>query len=148
MERATAHLQGLGMRVTDVKNAKKINTKASFLTSNSIFESDDATVPEREVCAARAPTTHTHLVSDHGVNRCMSLAQVGATLLSFDDPKLCTGCLLLPPRSKKKLTTPPPPTQLRVVGGLPDAGAPTVSPDGLPAAFVSAADFEAAVKKA
>ena len=76
---ATEYLKALGLSVASVKGSKKINKKASLLTSNSLFERDDATEPEREI---------------------------GSTLLTFGDPALCTGCLLLPPTRKKKLDAP------------------------------------------
>merc|ERR1712050_195149 len=114
----------LGMSVASVKGRKKLNTKASLLTSNSLFEQEDATEPEREI---------------------------GATLLAFDDPKLCTGCLLLPPRSKK-LAPPSAATQLRVVGAVPSTSPKgtqaTVSPDGFSAVFMLPDEFEAAIRQA
>lgn len=49
LEKSKTYFQNLGMKVQSVKGGKRINTKASILTSNSIFENEDATEPEREV---------------------------------------------------------------------------------------------------
>jgi len=120
MEQATNYFKRLGMQVRSVKGGKKINSKASWLTSNSIFENEDATDPEREV---------------------------GATLVSFEDPAVCTGCLLLAPKRKETIKTQPALPLLRIVGTAPDLG-----PDRLncrvSTLFTSPAEFEGYVKKA
>ena len=110
LKQAVAHYEGLGMRAVDVKSGKK---KVQFsINSNTIFENEDATEPDRES---------------------------GSYLMAYGEREANTGVLLLPPTSKK-VRDPSPPVMQFV--GTPAAPAAAPGPDGVRTAFIPLGQFE------
>jgi len=112
------HYEGQGMRAGKPTDLRK---KISLdINANSFYEASDAMEPDR---------------------------QPGAVLMSFDDPSLTTGLLLLPPLSRKRVDVGSSDLSLRVVGAAPPEanGAPFASPDGIPALYMGPSEFEASI---
>jgi len=117
MKPAVEFYASLGMSAGAPKAAPKVDLLSKTINSNSLLEETDAFEPPREI---------------------------GSVLMSYDDPDLSTGYLLLPPTSRKPLPPPDTSTRLRVVGAppLPD---PTF--EGLASEFIEPAAFETSVRR-
>jgi len=118
---AVKHYEGLGMRkLSETNNRKKLRDKNSLsINSNSIFESGDALEPDRES---------------------------GSVLMSYGEPSLTTGLLLLPPQKLRLDPGPMPPTLLFI--GAPAEGGSLTASDGVSTAYTPADEFETSLRRA
>ena len=120
---AVKHYESLGLRkLSETNNRKKLRDRNSLsINSNSIFESGDALEPDRES---------------------------GSVLMSYGEPSLTTGLLLLPPPQKKLRLDPGPMAPTLLFIGAPAEGASPTALDGVSTAYTTADEFETSLRRA